>query len=174
MPATADLSLSIRGDLIKPIDLKTGLAPLSYIPLFTFTDGEGANQIQQIFTDSRTLLSAASENLDLSGSLRNIYNELINFTKIRLFLIRCPSTNPNVVRVGPGAANGWVTAFNDASDRINIRPGGILIMVSADPTGYAVTAGSGDIVTVLNTNDAAAVSVAYEIVLMGTGTVTSP
>lgn len=168
MPASADISLSIRGDLVNPIDLQTGTAPLSYIPLYNWVEGTGANQIQQTFTDSRTLASAASENLDLSGGLLNIYNVTINFTRIRLLLIRCPSTNANVVRVGPGAANGWITAFNDASDRINVRPGGILILAAADPTGYAVTAGTGDILTVLNTNDISAVSVAYEIIIMGT------
>lgn len=167
MAASANLSLSIQGTLTNPIDLKTGAAPLSYVPLFSFVNGSGANQITQMFTDSRTLASGASENLDLSGVLVNVFNQTLLFTNIRLLSMRSPSTNVNTIRFGPGSSNGWTTAFGDASDRLVLRPGGCIILVAPDPNGYAVTAGTGDILTVTNTNDIAAEAQNYEIILMG-------
>lgn len=53
----------------------------------------------------------------------------------------------------------------NSSDIINIRPGGALILLAPDATGYAVTAGTGDLLRIANS--AGSTSVTYDIILIG-------
>jgi len=129
-----------------------------------WTDGTGVNQGKQIFSDTRSLDASTSEDLDLAGSLTDGLGASVAFTSVKLIAISAPSTNGDVITVGGAASNQFATPFGDASDVINLRPGGAVVLVAPDATGYAVTAGTGDLLKIANTDDAAA---SYSILIIG-------
>lgn len=129
------------------------------------SSGTGANQASDIFQDNRTIAASSSENLDLSGTLTNAFGVTLNFTKIKAIIIHANSANTNNVQVGGAASNAFVNWVADATDIINIRPGGTLILVAPDATGYGVTASTGDILKVANSSSGTSVN--YDVIILG-------
>jgi hypothetical protein len=62
-------------------------------------------------------------------------------------------------------ANG-VLLFMAALDGIALTPGAAFLAMFPDANGVAITAGTGDLLTI--TNSAGSTSVSYDIVLIGT------
>lgn len=166
MSAQANIKISIDAHLDAAIDLGTVAQALLYGPSFVFSDGTGANQIKQVFADTRTLSASATEDLDLAGGLTNALGTAITFTKIRAIAIRAAATNTNNVLVGGAASAQFATWVGDATDVVVVRPGGLFLLIAPDTTGYAVTATSADLLKIANS--AGGTSVSYDIVLLGT------
>lgn len=138
---------------------------LKYSAAHAFTDGTGANQAQKLFTDQRTLAASANEALDLSGVLADVFGATLTLTKIKAILIKAADGNTNDVIVGGAASNAWVGPFGSSTHTVAVKPGGTVMFVAPDATGYAVTAGTGDQLKVANS--AAGSAVTYDIVLVG-------
>lgn len=162
---TGSIRLDVAANFLNAIDLSEASFPFRLNQLYTFTDGTGANQIKSMFTDQRTLSASATEDLDLAGSLTDVYGATITFTKVKLLMVRAASGNTNDVLVGGAGSNGFTSWVGDATDVVKVKPGGSLILVAPDATGYAVTAGTGDLLTI--TNSAGSTSVTYDIVILG-------
>jgi hypothetical protein len=64
------------------------------------TNGTGANQANNAFSDERTLNASASENLDLAGVLQNALGASLAFTAVKAILIVADVGNVNNVVVG--------------------------------------------------------------------------
>jgi hypothetical protein len=166
MPAQASLRVAIDGEISAAIDIGTVAHDFVFGPSYNFTDGTGADQIRQVFTDTRTLAASATEDLDLAGSLTNALGVSVVFTKIRGLLVRAAAANTNNVIVGGAAANQFATPFGAGTHTVTVRPGGLLLLVAGDATGYAVTAGTGDLLKIANSGGTTGVT--YDIVLLGT------
>lgn len=166
MAATAIVRASIEGVLDTTIDIGRVAHEFTFGPVYPMSDGTGADQVRQVFTDTRTINASSNDDLDLAGSLVNAVGATITFTKLRAILVRAAAGNTNNVVVGGAASNGCVTMFGASTDKIVVRPGGMVLLVANDATGYAVTAGTGDILRIANSG--AGTSVAYDIVLLGT------
>jgi hypothetical protein len=138
---------------------------LKYSAAHAFTDGAGADQAQKLFTDQRTLAASANESLDLAGGLTDAFGATLTLTKVKALLIKAADGNTNNVVVGGAASNGWVGPFGDVSDTVAVKPGGTLLLVAPNAAGYAVTAGTGDILQVANSG--AGTGVTYDIVIVG-------
>jgi len=151
----------------RSLDLVTINAPLSYSKTFTLTSGTSTNQAQQMFTDSRALAASTSESIDLAASLTNGFGQTITFTAIKCIYIENLSTSTTTFSIGGAASNQFINWVADASDIIKIRPGGCVLLMAPDATGYAVTAATGDILKVLNDHSA---EQTYKIVIIGEGT----
>jgi hypothetical protein len=99
----------------------------------------------------------------LSGALTNAYGT-VTFARIKAILIVADAGNTNNVNFSRPASNG-VPLFLAASDGLPIRPGGVFLWACSDATGIAVTAGTGDLITL--TNSAGSTAVTYSIVIIG-------
>lgn len=132
---------------------------------FEFAEGVGLNQAQKVFTDQRTLTASSSEDLDLNGVLTDCFGAALAFTEIKALLIKAAASNVNNVLVGGAATNQFVTPFGAATHTITVRPGGLLLLVAPDATGYAVTPSTGDLLKIANSG--AGSSVVYDIALLG-------
>jgi hypothetical protein len=146
-------------------DLGAASQPLSYSKSFTFADGAGLNQAQQIFSDTRTLAASAAENLDLAGVLTNVFGSTLTFTKIKGLIICASDANTNDVVVGGHATAALAALFGDVTDTIKVKPGGMFALVAPAAAGYAVVATTGDMLTV--TNSAGTTGVTYDIIILG-------
>lgn len=162
---TTQLQLKINTTGYLAVGLTTVDNPITQDYTQLLSSGTGANQASNIYHAQRTLAASATENLDLAGTLTNAFGVTLTFTKIKAIIIHAAAANTNNVQVGGAASNAFVNWVADATDIINIRPGGTLILVAPDSTGYAVTAGSGDILKV--TNSAGSTGVTYDVIILG-------
>jgi hypothetical protein len=145
-------------------DLDTASSTIAASLATAFSDGVTAGSADRLFRDTRTLAASATEDLDLSGSLTNIYGDTVVFADVRAILVLAAAANTNNVNVTRPASNG-LPLFLAASDGIAVRPGGAFLWICPDATGVAVTAGTGDLLTF--TNSAGSTSVDYTVLILG-------
>jgi hypothetical protein len=132
---------------------------------WTVTNGTSTDEADLVFRDQRTLALSTSENLDLAGSLTDAYGTTITFAKVKALYVKAATANTGNIIVGGAAANTFVGAFADASDKIVIPAGGMYQVADAK-TGWTVTAGTADILKI--ENDDGAASGTYDIIIVGT------
>lgn len=164
MALSTNMRLSLTSTLSSALDLVTSRAPLTYESTIDLASGTGANQADKIFADTRTLAASATEDLDLAGVLSDPLGASLTFARIKAVLIKAASGNTNNVQVTRPASNG-VPLFLAAGDGLAVRPGGLFLWVAPDATGVAVTAGTGDLLTL--TNSAGSTSVTYDVIIIG-------
>lgn len=164
MSLTATIKASINATLTKSADFESASSAIAHALSISLSDGTAANQADRIFKDTRTLAASATEDLDLSGALTNIYGETVVFADIRAILITAAAANTNNVNVTRPASNG-LPLFLAAGDGAPVRPGGAFLWVAPDATGIPVTAGTGDLLTL--TNSAGGTPVDYSITIIG-------
>ena len=147
------------------LDLATATVPVALTQTFTLTDGAGANQINQIFSDTRTLTASATETLDLAGVLTNAFGATVSFARVKGIYVKAAAGNTNNVLLGGNGVNDFVNWVGNASDILVIRPGGALLLMAPDATGYVVTATTGDLLKVANSSGGTEVS--YDVIIIG-------
>jgi hypothetical protein len=125
-------------------------------------NGTGANQVNLCYQGVRTLGSAANEDLDLAGSLTNLYGTTV-FTKAKLIAFSSAAANTTNVTVTRGATNGvpWITAV---SSGFVLTPSSFFIFTDRSAAGVTVTAATGDLINVANASGASAT---YTVVICG-------
>jgi hypothetical protein len=165
MALTARVNLSLQATHTKAEDLGTATQPLSVNQLVEFGSGTGAGNINTKWSDTRTLGASATEDIDLSGSLTDVFGASVVNARVKVFYAKAAAANTNNVVFATGESNGWATPWG-AGDLV-LRPGEWVIFCVgvADATGHAVAGGSTDILKV--TNSAGSTSVTYDIVVLG-------
>lgn len=162
---TAKTALTIAAEFESALDIGSVSYPVNYGSTFVLTNGTGANNANQIFTDTRTLTASATEDLDLSGSLVNAFGTTIAFTKIKALIVTAAAANTNDVLVGGATSNQAASFFGDATDVVKVKPGGMIALVAPDANGYSITASTADLLKIANS--AGGTSVTYTIVIIG-------
>jgi len=163
---TAKVGCSVSAEFANSLDVGSASYPINYGANYLFTDGTGANQAKEVFTDTRTLTASATENLDLAGVLTDAFGNVITFTKIKAIIVTAAAANTNDVVLGNHATAAFFPMFGAATHTTLVKPGGAVMFVAPDATGFAVTATTADMLMV--TNSAGGTSVTYTIVLIGT------
>lgn len=164
MPLTSRVTVGLSANLSTTLDLVTASAPLTYEKSIVLDNGTAADQADRIFSDDRTLAGNASEDLDLAGVLVDALGATVTFARIKAIFIENTATGSNQVIVGNAASNGFVGPFGAATHTVAVRAGGMLALVCRDSTGWAVTAGTGDLLKIANS---ASGSIVYRIVIIG-------
>lgn len=169
MSLTAWLSAEIRARYIKSYDQADGTFDPVVGETTTLTNGTGANQADVIWCDTRTLAKASAEALDLAGGLTDVFGTALTLARVKGLLVSAAAANTSAITVksvvaGP-PATGFATWLVADGDGVSVRPGGTLLLIAPDATAYAVTAGTGDLLTVANPDaDNAAI---YTIAIIG-------
>jgi hypothetical protein len=163
MPLTSTIKASIAGSQTSVLDLGTAEFPFNVAASVALADGTAANQSDRIFSDTRTITASSTDSLDLAGALTNAFGT-VTFAKVKAVLVKAASGNTNNVNVTRPASNG-LPLFLAASDGIPVLPGGAFLWV-APGAGVTVTAGTGDLLDLVNSG--AGTSVTYDIVVVGT------
>jgi hypothetical protein len=162
------LSTTIKVDLIatllKALDLGSATLPLSKQVSIALASGTGANQADKIWHDQRTIAASGTDSLDLAGVLTDALGDALTFARIKAVLVVAAGANTNNVNVTRPAANG-APLFLAAGDGIPVRPGGCFLWVASDAAGVVVTAGTGDLLDIVNSGGGT--SVVYDIVIIG-------
>lgn len=162
---TAEINLSIKAALTGTNDLgspKLALDPISEV--MQLSPGTAAvNEANILFSDTRTLSASANEDIDLAGSLSNAFGATITAAEIVAIYVKAASGNTNNVNVTRPASNGFAGPFLAAGDGFGVKPGEYVLLTSQ--TGWAVTAGTGDLINIANS--AGTTGVTYNIVIIG-------
>lgn len=166
MGFSAKLTMSVVAQVSNTLDLTSPQADVVKSYVQQFAEGTGANQAHQIFTDTRQLAASASESLDLSGVLAAALGGTIAFTGIKAIILKAKSTNTGALRVGKVVANGFVGPFDQTAGALGIKVelNGLLVLINPSATGWAVTAGTGDLLSIENLVAAVA---DYDIIVVG-------
>jgi hypothetical protein len=163
MTLTSSVAINVTGNYSIAADLATKACNLLKTYSVNLASGTASGQADMIFHDRRTLIASGTEDLDLSGSLLDpLTGAAMAFVSLKLLLIVAASANTNDVQVTRPATGAPI--FLAALDGVAVKPNGALL-IHAPGTGYAVTAATGDVITV--TNSAAGTSVTYDVVLIG-------
>jgi hypothetical protein len=156
------LQLSMSIAYQSALDNQTANADLARIVAVDLANGTGSGQANAMFSDLRTLTSAASDNLDLAGVLTDAFGAVLTFTKIKAIIIESDAANTVDITVGNGT-NPFIGPFGAGAHTLALQPGGLIVLV-APQTGWTVTGATGDILKIL----AGAATVNYRIHLIGT------
>lgn len=165
MSLTTKLSLSVSGQQTNPLDLGTPAFPFADSLVVTLASGVASGQADRVFTDQRTLIASATEDLDLAGVLLDPWGQAITFAKLKAIILKAAVGNTNNINLTRPAGATGVPLFLAVSDGIVIPPGFCFAWFGAG-AGVTVTPASGDLFTV--TNGAAGTPVTYDVVLIGT------
>jgi hypothetical protein len=150
--------LTGTGDLVTPV------ASLTQTKRVALASGVGANQADKVWSDQRPIAASGTDSLDLAGVLTDVFGAAFTLARIKGLYVAAAAANVNNVNVTRPAANG-VPLFLAAGDGIPVRPGGAFLWVAPDATGVAVTAGTGDLLDIVNSG--AGTGVTYDIVIIG-------
>ena len=132
----------------------------------TYANGTGANQVQQMWSDERTLTTTTSETLDLSALAGGAFGT-VNFSKIKEIIIQVTTATSGFrLLVGGGSTNPFTAFVLDPSDKIYVGAGG-QVHLSNPVDGYTVD-GTHKILTLENPSGG---SLTYKITLIGVGSV---
>ncbi len=167
MPLTSRLSIAASAIQTAVLDLGTAQAQLSKSYTVDLANGTAAGQADRTFHDTRTLAASANEDLDLAGVLTDAFGATLTFARIKALIVSASAGNTNNVIVGGAAPNQFLTSVGAGTHTLILRPGATLALMAgaADATGYAVTAGTGDLLRIANSG--AGSTVTYDIAVVG-------
>lgn len=144
----------------------TPTALLQYVKAINLLTGTGANQADLIFTDQRTIAASGTDDLDVAGGVTNqLTGATFSFVRIKGIIVYAATANTNNVIVGGAAANALINWSGGQTHQVNVRPGGLFVLLAMDATAYAVTAATADILRF--TNSGAGTGVTYDVILIG-------
>lgn len=163
MSVNARITANLAGRLTRIEDLGRTECDFEAPVSVAFVPGAGPGQANLAFPDTRTIAASANDDLDLAGGLTSPLGGALAFAAVKALLIRAAPGNTNNVVVGGASSNAFVGPFGAAAHTVAIRPGEALLLTSR--TGWAVTAGTGDILRIAN--GGAGTPVSYDIVIIG-------
>jgi hypothetical protein len=112
-----------------------------------FTNGTGLNQCNKVFQDHGA--TGTSYDLDAGTMLDPLGAALAAFSRIVAVMIDAPAANTAPVAVGGDfILSKYLTDWVDDALTIPVHPGGCFLWVAPSATGVAVTATTGDVITV--------------------------
>lgn len=168
MPLKSKLELTVVANLTAALDLASASVPLSKVYRTSLLSGTGAGQADKIFYDQRTLNASATENLDLAGTLVDALGATFTLAKVKGLIVAAAAANTNNVLVGGDVTNTFFPMFGAETDSVIVRPGGVFAVFcgEGDAAGYAVTAGTADLLKVANSGGGTPVT--YDVIIIGT------
>lgn len=167
MTLSSKVAVTVTANQSETLDLGSRSSAMTQTYKAVLTDGTGAGQADKVFHDQRTLAASATENLDLAGVLTDPLGTALTFARVKALIVKAAAANTNDVVVGGDVTNTFFGPFADETDGIRIRPGGVLCIAcgEADATGFAVAAGTGDLLKFLN--GGAGTPVTYDVTIIG-------
>lgn len=170
MPLDTQAAISLTANQTGAQDLATVSAPVSIARQFFLANGTGAGQADKIWHDRRNLGPSTGESLDLAGTglLDPITQAVLTFVRIKGLYVASLSANLNDISVGANVVNGWAALIGPtgaSGGTVTLKPGAAFMAFTTDATGWPVTAGTGDLLRVINL--AGTNSVDYDVVVIG-------
>jgi hypothetical protein len=163
---STDVSMVISPSLSGSAGLLTATASGKKVLAFTLANGTGAEQGDKIYTATAQITTAGTLSLDLNGGgLVDPFGGAFNVARLKLIYIASSKTNTTALTV-LGTANA-VPILNTAATTLTLGPGDVFAISRRAAAGIVVTAGTGDILQIVN---AAGATANVDIILVGAST----
>lgn len=163
MSQSAKLSLAIAVAMGISSGVSSANANCKFEKILELLDGTGAGKASKSFFGSRNIAASATDALDLAGVLTDALGNALTFTKIKMIAIQAAAGNTGNITLG-GGTSACNTMFGANTDKVVIKPDGVFVIAAPDANGYAVTAGTADLINIVNL---VAAQVSYDIVIIG-------
>lgn len=160
---SASLHVVLNGKLRQAVagDLNAAQNRADFNLVLQMLDGTAAGQINRLWSDTRTA-NASADLLDLTGgAMLQFDGSTFTLARLQFLLIRNKSSSYNL-QIGDAASNPVAGLFEAATQRGEIKPGGILLWTFGT-AGLTISTDSADILQL----DPGANSVEYDIWLAG-------
>jgi hypothetical protein len=131
-----------------------------------FAAGDGLGEADQIWHATRTIAASSNDDLDLTALVQSIHGQSVSlgFASLKAILIHNTSEEESLV-IDSSVSNSIKTPFNgSATSKLEVPASSPVLLVNK-LAGWAVTAGTGDILRIGN---ASAEEIEYKIVIVGT------
>lgn len=166
MALAGKITLAVALRETNAVDLGTAAYEPTLLYEWVLATGVGLGQADRVWVDAgRSLAASGTENLDLAGALVTAFGGTLTIVKIKGLFIKTADANPGTLALSRPATNG-VVLFSAASDAIVIPAGGFFGWACKDNAAVAVTAATGDLLTV--TAAATSGTYFYDVVVVGT------
>lgn len=130
-----------------------------------FTNGTADNQLDTVFTiEVAALATTTTDSYDLSGTLEDGLGNVSVFAKVKIIMIKSLDANVGLLNLDGTIANAFM-AYQSIASKTIIQPDGSIVLIAPN-TGYAVTAGTADILAIENPD--ATNTAGYELTIIGT------
>ncbi|WP_433520144.1 hypothetical protein ACQP2T_63430 (plasmid) [Nonomuraea sp. CA-143628] len=139
----------LEAEITNPLDLTTVSAPLAVARQLILAQGTGAGQADMIWSDQFTIAASGTQAVDLAGSLTGPFGTTLTFARIKMVVVFAATGNTNNVNIVQPASNG-APLFLAAGDGIAVKPAGGFIWFDPSAAGVVVTAGTGDLLNLVN------------------------
>jgi hypothetical protein len=159
---------SFKDDLVSTVaDSFSSGSSLFPAMSYSFANGSAAGQASKYHRSVNTIAANATQSFDLAGSLVDPYGATLTFSTIRAVVVSIVSPDGiKSLNVGPqGVSNAWQGPFGGVSSTSYLNTKTFVSFVDSLNLGWTVTAGTGDILPIMNSS---AVSVQYVIWVLGT------
>lgn len=141
----------------------------TYKPQVSFsddtTDGVAIDSADVVWCFiGKTIAGSGTLSLDLSGGLTDAFGDAATFAKVKcVYIANKNTTAGDSVKIG-GDSNAFLL-FDAANDVYELGPGGVFLVWEPCLAGLPVTAGTGDILKIVNQSSN---TVTLDIVITGT------
>lgn len=143
-------------------DLGTPRAPVDLSFLSQLIPGTDAdNKADRMYSAEITLTSAQTANLDLAGVLSTGLGVTITAAEVVAIALIADAANTTNIAFFGAASNAFNGPLGGTTPTLTLKPGAAALLV--DPDGWAVTASTGDILSVVNGSGASAT---YTVVII--------
>ena len=160
---TTHVQVNVKPTLKATVGLGTAEVTAPALSDFTLTNGTGANQADSVYTATVTIAGGATQSIDLKGALVDALG--VAFTPAKLRLVKIVSRSSNTTNLTLFGDVNSVPILNTAATTTALTPGDIFFQTNRSAAGWTVTAGTGDIIKIVN---AAGASAVVDVVFIGT------
>jgi len=158
-----NIELRVSATLSGTVGLATASVPLSITKQIALTNGVGASQADQIYTNTYAIATAGTQSIDVKASLLDALGAAFTPAKLKAIYIYSQPANTTVLTLFGDAAS--VPILNTAATTSTLLPGGVFLVVQPPLAGIAVTAATADIIKIVN---AAGATANVDVILVGT------
>lgn len=105
----------------------------------TFSEGEGADQVDMVFHDTRPLADGANETINLhDGTLTNKVGISITMDKLKMLYIKNNSADADLI-IGAAGVNAIALFGTPATETLNLPPKGEFVFLCPDANGVDIS-----------------------------------
>lgn len=160
---TTRVQVNVNATLADTVGLQSAQADLAVAETLALASGTGLNQADKIYSNTYAIATAGTQSIDVSAALTDALGGTFVPVKVKLVLIVSNSANTTNLTLF-GDANS-LPILNTAATTVTLPPGGIFLLANPSLAGIAVTAGTGDIIKIVN---AAGATANVKVVIVGT------
>lgn len=157
------VSLGLSSNLTSTVGLTSLATNPSVNRIIDLANGVALNQADSLYTTQAAITTGATLSIDVKGSLLDPFGAAFTPAKLKVIYIFSSSTNTTDLTLF-GDANS-VPILNTAATTSTLKPGGMFMVVQPSLAAIPVTAGTGDIIKIVNASGATA---NVDIILIGT------